>query len=280
MLHEAARAWVMPLTGKMTVRKLLKKKASKEKITMVTAYDTPFARLVDEAGVDSILVGDSAGMVVWGMDNTLNVTLDIMIEHTKAVARAKPRALVIADMPFMSYELGPTTAMKSAAELVKAGAEAVKLEGGEEFANEIKSIIRAGIPVMGHIGLTPQRYLRLGGYRLVGKKHNEQEELLKDALALQEAGVFAIVLEFVVADIAKRITEKLSIPTICIGSGPHCDGQVLVLHDMLGLTLNPPPFAKKYADLSEAVVNAIKRFVDEVKKGEFPSREHYFTLED
>lgn len=273
-------AWVKLLTEKITVKKLLRKKASGEKITMVTAYDTPFARLVDEAGVDSILVGDSAGMVVWGMENTLSVTLDMMIEHTKAVARAKPRALVVADMPFMSYELGTATAMKSAAELVKAGAEAVKLEGGEEFAEEIRGIIRAGIPVMGHIGLTPQRYLRLGGYRLVGKKSNEQEALLRDALALQEAGVFAIILEFVVAEVAKKVTEKLAIPTICIGSGPYCDGQVLVLHDMLGLTLNPPPFAKRYADLSSIVVSAVRRFVNEVKGRGFPSREHYFTLEE
>jgi len=268
------------LREKVTVKKLLKKKASGEKIVMVTAYDEPFARVVDEAGVDVILVGDSAAMVVWGLENTLGMTLELMVEHTKAVARAKPSALVVADMPFMSYELGPSVAVASAAELAKAGAEAVKLEGGEEFAEEVKSIVRAGVPVMGHVGLTPQRFLKLGGYRLVGKRESERELVLRDALALQEAGAFSVVLEFVVAEVAKEVTEKLSVPTICIGSGPYCDGQVLVLHDLLGLSRHSPPFAKKYADLAAIAKEAVRKFAEEVRRGEFPSREHYFTLSD
>ncbi len=261
---------------KITIRKFLKKKG-KEKIAMVTAYDTITAALADKAGVDSILVGDSMAMVVLGMENTLGISLNEMIEHTKAVARAKPKALIIGDMPFMSYELGPTIAMKNAAKFVKAGADAVKLEGGEEVTEQIKAIVRAGIPVMGHVGLTPQRFLKIGGYRLLGKRINEQQQIIRDAIAVQEAGAFSVVLEFVVAEIAKEITEKLEIPTICIGSGPYCDGQVLVVSDLLGLTESPPPFVKRYADLSRIIVNAIKNYVDDVKQGKFPSREHYFT---
>lgn len=261
---------------KITIRKFLKKKG-KEKIAMVTAYDTITAALADKAGVDSILVGDSMAMVVLGMENTLGISLNEMIEHTKAVARAKPKALIIGDMPFMSYELGPTIAMKNAAKFVQAGADAVKLEGGEEVTEQIKAIVRAGIPVMGHVGLTPQRFLKIGGYRLLGKRINEQQQIIRDAIAVQEAGAFSVVLEFVVAEIAKEITEKLEIPTICIGSGPYCDGQVLVVSDLLGLTESPPPFVKRYADLSRIIVNAIKNYVDDVKQGKFPSREHYFT---
>ncbi len=262
----------------MTVRKFLKKKLRGEKIVMITAYDTPTARLVDEAGVDSILVGDSMAMVVLGMKNTLGITLETMIEHTMAVARAEPRALVIGDMPFMSYEQGPVKAMESAAMFARAGADAVKLEGGEEVVDQIKAIIRAGIPVLGHIGLTPQRFLKLGGYRLIGKKEEEQKQLMRDALLLEEAGVFGIVLENVVADIARQVTERLSIPTICIGSGPYCDGQVLVIHDVLGLSQYSPPFAKKYVDLSTIIVDAVKRYSEEVRKGLFPGPEHYHTL--
>jgi len=266
---------VIPISEKMTVRKFLKKKELKEKIVMITAYDTPFARAADEAGVDSILVGDSMAMVVLGMENTLQIGLEEMIEHTRAVARAKPRALIVGDMPFMSYEIGPSKALESGALFVKAGADAVKLEGGEEVAEQIRALVRAGIPVMGHIGLTPQRFLRLGGYRMMGKRREEEEQLYRDAEAVQEAGAFSIVLEYVVSDIAKRITEKLSIPTICIGAGPHCDGQVLVLHDVLGLTPQPPPFAKRYVDLYSIARDAISRYAGEVKRGEFPSQEHY-----
>lgn len=262
---------------KITVRKILRKKERGEKIVMTTAYDYVFAKLVDEAGVDIILVGDSAAMVVWGMDNTLGISMRTMLEHVRAVARARPMALVVADMPFMSYELGPTQAARSAGAFARAGAEAVKLEGGEEFRDEIRAIVRAGIPVMGHVGLTPQRYLRLGGYRLIGKKLDEREQVLRDAEAVQEAGAFSVVLEFVVAEVAREVTERLAIPTICIGSGPYCDGQVLVLHDIIGLSASPPPFAKKYADISASTRDALRRFAEEVRSRVFPGREHYFT---
>lgn len=259
-------------SDKITVKKILKMKSEGKKIVMITAYDTPFARLVDNAGVDIILVGDSMSMVVLGMDNTLGITLEEMLEHTKAVARAKPRALIVGDMPFMSYELSANDAMRSAGLFAKNGAEAVKLEGGEEMVDVIKSIVKLGIPVMGHIGMTPQRFLRLGGYRLVGKKEQEAEQVVRDAISLREAGVFSIVLELVLPEVAKKITEKLDIPTICIGSGPYCDGQVLVLHDVLGLTPNPPPFAKKYVDLPSIIIDAVRKFSDEVRTGAFPSQ--------
>nr|WP_211206225.1 3-methyl-2-oxobutanoate hydroxymethyltransferase [Fervidicoccus fontis] len=260
---------------KITMRKFIKKKELKEKIVMITAYDTPFARIADKAGVDSILVGDSLAMVVLGMENTINVSLRTMIDHVKAVARAKPRALIVGDMPFMSYEVSSKQALKNASLMIKGGAEAVKLEGGEEIIEQVKSLVRAGIPVMGHIGLTPQRFLRLGGYRMIGKKPFEEEQLLRDAEALQEAGVFSIVVEYTLSEVARKITEKLSIPTICIGSGPYCDGQVLVLHDLLGLTEKPPSFAKKYADLSKIAEEAISKYASEVRNGIFPGKEHY-----
>jgi 3-methyl-2-oxobutanoate hydroxymethyltransferase len=260
------------MSDKVTVKKILKMKSEGKKIVMITAYDTPFARLVDQAGVDIILVGDSMSMVMLGMENTLGISLREMLVHTRAVAKAKPRALIVGDMPFMSYELGEKVAMRSAGLFAKYGAEAVKLEGGEEMVDIIKSIVKLGVPVMGHVGMTPQRFLKLGGYRLVGKKEFEAEQVIRDALAVREAGVFSVVLELVHPDVAKKITEKLDIPTICIGSGPHCDGQVLVLHDVLGLTPNPPPFAKKYVDLPSIVVDAIKRFADEVRQGVFPSQ--------
>ncbi|MGC9114847.1 MAG: 3-methyl-2-oxobutanoate hydroxymethyltransferase [Fervidicoccaceae archaeon] len=263
------------MSEKINVRKFLKKKELKEKIVMITAYDAPFARAADEAGVDSILVGDSMAMVMLGMENTLQISLEEMIEHTRAVARVKPKALLVGDMPFMSYETGTARALESGALFVKAGADAVKLEGGEEVTEQIRALVRAGIPVMGHIGLTPQRFLKLGGYRMIGKKKEEEEQIYRDAEAVQEAGAFSVVLEYVVSDIAKRITEKLSIPTICIGAGPHCDGQVLVLHDVLGLSAQSPPFAKRYADLYSIARDAISRYAKEVRSGEFPSPEYY-----
>jgi len=255
---------------KVTVKKIVKMKSEGRKIVMITAYDTPFARLADAAGVDIILVGDSMSMVVLGMKNTLTISLREMLEHTAAVARANPRALIVGDMPFMSYELGEKVAMRSAGLFAKRGAEAVKLEGGEEMADIVRAIVRMGVPVMGHVGMTPQRFLRLGGYRLVGKKEQEAEQVLRDAEAVREAGAFSVVLELVQQDVAKRVTEKLDIPTICIGSGPYCDGQVLVLHDVLGLTPEPPPFAKKYADLPSIVIEAIRKFAEEVRSGQFP----------
>ena len=263
--------------NKITVRDIIKMKGEK-KIVMITAYDYTFAKLVDEAGVDIILVGDSVGMVMHGLDSTIPVSMDDMIHHVKAVAAAKPRALVVGDMPFLSYEVSVEEAIRNAGYLLKAGAEAVKLEGGTEVVDKIKALVNAGIPVMGHIGLTPQRHLILGGYRRRGRKIVEAEKIIEDAKALEEAGVFAIVIEFTAAEVAKIITENVRVPTICIGSGPYCDGQVLVLHDLLGLTRNPPPFAKKYADLANIVVNAVKKYIDEVRSNIFPSKEHYFTM--
>ncbi|MET1160211.1 MAG: 3-methyl-2-oxobutanoate hydroxymethyltransferase [Thermoprotei archaeon] len=265
--------------GKVTVRDIIKAKG-KKKIVMVTAYDYAFARLVDRAGVDVILVGDSVGMVVHGLPNTQAVTMDMMKLHTASVVRAKPRALVVADMPFLSYEASIEEAVHNAGELIRLGAEAVKIEGGAEYADVVKALVRAGIPVMGHIGLNPQRALLIGGYRRRGVKPKEAEKIIEDARVLEKAGVFSIVIEFTAADIARIITEEVSVPTICIGSGPYCDGQVLVLHDILGIYEEVPPFAKKYADLSKIVVEAVSKFVEEVRKGVFPSSEHYFTSKE
>lgn len=245
------------------------------RLVMITAYDYPTARLVDEAGVDGILVGDSSAMVVLGMPNTLGATMEDMVRHTAAVARAKPRALVVADMPFMSYERGPSQALKNAARLVKAGAEAVKLEGGAEYAHIVKALTRAGIPVQGHIGLNPQRILALGGFKMAGRTEEQARKLVEDAEALQEAGAFSIVVEFVPAGVAKAVTEAVDVPTICIGAGPHCDGQILVLHDVIGLSERPPSFAKRYADVASAIRGAVAQYAEEVRKGAFPSREHY-----
>ena len=265
------------MQGKITVRDFIKKKG-KEKIAMVTAYDYAFAKLVDAAGVDAILVGDSAAMVVHGFPSTIPIDMDTMLLHVSSVARAKPRALVIGDMPFLSYEVSVEEAVRNAGLMLKAGADAVKLEGGAEQAEKIEAMVKAGIPVMGHIGLTPQRYLVLGGYRRRGKKLGEAEKIIEDAKALEEAGVFAIVIEFTAAEVAKIITEEVSIPTICIGSGPYCDGQVLVLHDLLGINEQVPPFAKKYADLHGIVIEAVKNYVMEVKNSLFPGEEHYFHM--
>lgn len=264
---------------KITIIDLVKKKG-REKIVMVTAYDYAFARLVDKAGVDAILVGDSVGMVMHGLKSTLPVTMDDMIHHVRAVATARPKALIVGDMPFLSYEVSIEEAVRNAGLLIKAGAEAVKLEGGIEMVDRIKAIIDAGIPVMGHIGLTPQRYLRFGGYRRRGRRIEEAKRIVEDAKALEEAGVFAIVIEFTAAEVAKAITEEVGVPTICIGSGPYCDGQVLVLHDILGLYEEIPLFAKKYADLSSIVIEAISRYAYEVRNGLFPSKEHYFTMKE
>ncbi|MFN3804544.1 MAG: 3-methyl-2-oxobutanoate hydroxymethyltransferase [Pyrobaculum sp.] len=236
----------------------------------ITAYDYPTARLVDGAGVDGILVGDSLGMVVLGLPNTLSVTLADMVRHTEAVARAKPKALVVADMPFMTYETGVRDALKNAARLIRAGADAVKLEGGVEYAHVVERLVKAGIPVMGHIGLNPQRVLAMGGFKMVGKTAEQRKKLVEDARALREAGVFSIVIEFVPADVAKEVTESVDVPTICIGAGPHCDGQILVLHDVIGLTERPPSFAKKYGDVAAAIKNAVSQYVQEVKAGRFP----------
>ncbi|MCX7987834.1 MAG: 3-methyl-2-oxobutanoate hydroxymethyltransferase [Thermodesulfovibrio sp.] len=263
---------------RFTVTDLLAKKRQGIKITMLTAYDYPFAHLVDEAGIDMILVGDSLSMVIQGNENTLPVTLEEMIYHTKIVVKTTKRTMVVADMPFMSYQVSIEEAIRNAGRLVKeAGAHAVKLEGGREFLKQIKGIIEAEIPVIGHLGLTPQAILRMGGYKLQGKIPEQAKRIKEDALMLQDVGVVAIVLEVIPSDLAKEITESLEIPTIGIGAGFHCDGQVLVLHDLLGLFERfTPKFVKKYANLREDILKAIRQYKEEVEKGEFPDIEHSF----
>lgn len=263
---------------KITVRDIVRAKQRGEKIVMVTAYDYPSARIVDEAGVDAILVGDSVGMVVHGLESTLQVTMDMMLLHVAAVARAKPKALVVGDMPFMSYEASIDEAVRNAGKMLAMGADAVKLEGGQEYSDVVKALTRAGIPVMGHIGLTPQKHKLLGGYRLAGKTAEEAKKIIQDAEALEEAGAFAIVIEFTAYEVARKITQRLSIPTICIGSGPYCDGQVLVLHDLIGLTPSPPPFAKKYLDAAKIIREAVTRYANEVRQGAFPSTGMYWSM--
>ena len=257
----------------MTVPKFAALKGA-AKITMVTAYDYPFARLVDEAGVEGVLVGDSMSMVVQGHENTLPVTLDEMIYHAEMVGRAVQRALVVVDMPFPSYHLGAHKAIENAGRILKeTRCQAVKLEGGVDQADTIAALVSAGIPVMAHCGLRPQNVHQLGGYRV----QRDEAALLNDARAAAEAGAFAMVLECIPAGIAARITEMLSIPTIGIGAGVACDGQVLVMHDVLGLNSEyMPRFVKAYADLKTTVVDAVRGFRDEVRGGEFPGPEHVY----
>lgn len=263
---------------KITIPELLQMKQDGRKITVLTAYDYPTARLVDAGGVDAILVGDSAGVVVSGHENTLPVTMDEMLYHVKAVVRAKPRALVIADMPFMACQSGEVEALKNCGRMLQeGGAEAVKIEGGVAMARIIRSVTEMDIPVVGHIGLTPQSVHRMGGYRVQGRKE-QAERIIEDALAVQEAGAFAIVLEGIPASLAARITEQLTIPTIGIGAGPGCDGQVLVIHDILGLCEKySPKFVKRYADLAPLITEAARQYVAEVKDGTFPTEEHSFS---
>jgi len=246
---------------------------------MITAYDYPTAAIVDSAGVDIILVGDSLGMVVLGYETTLPVTMEEMLHHTKAVARATHRAMVVGDMPFMSYQGDPNEALKNAARFLKeAGAQAVKIEGGAEFADVVAKMSKTGIPVMGHLGLTPQSVHQLGGYKVQGRTSVAAEKILKDAQALEAAGAFALVLECIPAALAEEITAALAIPTIGIGGGAHCDGQVLVLHDMLGMFERfTPKFVKKYANIGEQMGKAVAQYVREVKEGKFPSAEHSFV---
>ena len=264
---------------KVTVRKVVSMKG-KKRIVMVTAYDYPFARAVDEAGVDIILVGDSLGMTVLGLPSTLQVTMEDMIRHTAAVARASPKALLVADMPFMSYEADLASAVRNASEFLRVGADAVKIEGGSEYADVVKAMTRAGIPVMGHVGLTPQKHKLLGGYRLMGRTHQEALEIVRDAEDIAEAGAFAVVIEYTAAEVAEVITRRLSVPTICIGSGPSCDGQVLVIHDILGLTPTPPPFAKAYVNLFEVIKGAVSSYRDEVERGAFPAPQNYWHMKE
>lgn len=251
------------------------------KVSVITAYDYPFGRLADESGMDMILVGDSGAMVVLGHEDTLSVTLDEMIHHTKAVSRAVERALVVGDMPFMSYEAGVEQALHSAGRMIKeGGARAVKLEGAFNVLPQVKAMVGAGIPVMGHIGLTPQRIAELGGFKVQGKTAEGAKVLVDEAQALADAGCFCIVLEAIPAEIAKRITEACPIPTIGIGAGPHCDGQVLVLHDVLGLFERfVPKFVKQYAKLADEVRQSLTRYREEVVEGVFPGPEHCFAID-
>ncbi len=257
---------------RITVPKFSGMKGSGRKITMITAYDYTMARLVDEAGVEGVLVGDSMSMVVQGHENTLPVTLDEMIYHAEMVGRAVNHALMVVDMPFPSYHIGKNKAIENAGRILKkTRCQAVKLEGGADQADTIRALTSAGIPVMAHCGLCPQSVHQLGGYRV----QRDEKALLEDACAATEAGAFALVLECVPSDVAQRITEKVAIPTIGIGAGPHCDGQVLVLHDVLGLASDyVPRFVKAYADLTTEVTRAVRSFRDEVRNGEFPGPEH------
>ncbi len=263
-----------PESHPVTVPDFLKAKTQGIRLTMLTAYDYTMARLLDGAGVDALLVGDSLGTVVQGSETTLAVTLDEMVYHTRLVARGVQRSLLVADMPFMSYQINPEQALANAGRLVKeAGAHAVKLEGGARTAAAIAAITRVDIPVMGHIGMTPQSVRRMGGFRV----QRDETQLLEDALAVEAAGVFAVVLECVPEEQARRITATLKIPTIGIGAGAGCDGQVLVVHDMLGLFTDfRPRFVKQYADLGRAITRAAEAYCREVREGQFPGPEHSF----
>lgn len=267
---------------KITVPELRARKVSSsvdaQPIAMVTAYDFTMARLLDEAGVDMMLVGDSLGMVVQGHANTLPVTLEEIAYHTRAVVRGAARAHVVADMPFMSYQVSATQAVESAGKLVKdGGAESVKLEGGVEFAEHVRRIVRAGIPVVGHVGLTPQSVHALGGFKVQGRGAEAAERLIADARALEDAGAFAIVLEAIPPDLAAIVTAHVSIPTIGIGAGASCDGQVLVCTDLLGMMRGKiPKFAKHFAHLGDAIVEATRTYVAEVRSGVFPGPEHSY----
>jgi 3-methyl-2-oxobutanoate hydroxymethyltransferase len=247
-------------------------KARGEKIAMLTAYDATMARLLEGAGIDIILVGDSLGMVVLGHETTVPVTLDAMVHHTAAVCRGAQRALVVADMPFLSYHVTVEEAMRNAGRLVQeGGAAAVKLEGAGFVLEVVQRLVESGIPVMGHLGLLPQSVHKLGGFRQQARTNDEADRLLRDARALESAGSFALVLESIPADVAQAVTAQLSIPTIGIGAGPHCDGQVLVSYDAFGLTPGaPPPFARQYARLGEALTQAAREYADEVRSGRFP----------
>jgi len=261
-----------------TIQDFLSKKKDNKKITMLTAYDYPFARIVDEAGVDAILVGDSLGMVVQGLENTLPVTMDEMIYHTKIVSRGAGNCMVIGDMPYMSYQTGIADAVKNAGRFLKeAGAAAVKMEGGTEICDHIRAMTKSDIPVMAHIGLTPQSIHRMGGYKVQGKTDEAAKRLIEEAHTVEDAGAFSLILEAIPMKLAKKITKELSIPTIGIGAGPHCDGQILVLHDVIGLFERfVPKFTKQYLNIKVDAVKALQKYKAEVEKGVFPSEEQSF----
>lgn len=265
---------------KKTIPQFWEMKQQKEKLTVLTAYDYPAARLVEQAGMDMILVGDSLGMAVLGYDSTVPVTMEDMLHHTKAVRRGAPQTFLTVDMPFMSYNINPAEAIRNAGRLMQeGGADAVKIEGGESIADTASAIVRAGIPLMGHIGLTPQTATQLGGFKVQGRNRAAAENLLRDARALERAGAFSLVLEAIPQQLAEYITDRLTIPTIGIGAGANCDGQVLVLHDMLGLFPRfVPKFVKQYAQMSSAIIEACQQYRQDVKQGTFPAAEHCFNI--
>jgi 3-methyl-2-oxobutanoate hydroxymethyltransferase len=267
---------------RVSINDIKEMKTRQEKIVMLTAYDYSTAKLVDEAGIPLILVGDSLGMVILGYESTIPVTMDEMIHHTKAVARGTKQALVIGDMPFMTYHTNISDALRNAARFIQeGGAQTVKLEGGVTVAETVKRIVDCGIPVMGHIGLTPQSIHQLGGHKVQGKTPEAAKRLLKDAQALEQAGAFAVVLELVPAPLSKLITQKIGIPTIGIGAGPDCDGQVQVISDLLGLFSDfVPRHAKQYAKLAGEIKTALADYVKEVKTGKFPTAEHSSTIDE
>jgi len=251
----------------------------KEKIAVLTAYDAPSARILDAAGIDVLLVGDSVAMAVYGEPSTLTASLDALVRHTKAVSGATRRALVVGDMPFLSYQASPADAVRNACRfLAEGGCGAIKLEGGRRVLPAVEAILSADIPVMGHVGMTPQSFRKFGGFKVQGRSAGAAEEILADAEALDRAGCFAIVLECVPEALAERITQTVSIPTIGIGAGPHCDGQVLVYHDLLGLSGDfRPKFVRRYAELAPVIEDAARRYLEDVKSGSFPSREETFS---
>lgn len=268
-------------TEKVTTVRLLRKKEKKEKLVALTAYDFPTARILDEAGVDLILVGDSAANVVYGMPTTLTIGMEEMLYHTRAVAAGVKRALIVADMPFLSYQVSIEKTVENAGRFLQAGAEAVKIEGaGGGILEMVERLVNYGIPVMGHLGLTPQAVHKLGGYRLQARRPEEQERLIANARALEKAGCFALVLEKIPGEVARRVTESLRIPTIGIGAGPDCDGQILVFHDMIGMFKEPPfKFVKKYAEVARLIQEAVENYAADVRSGKFPDKEHTFSIE-
>ena len=270
------------IAKKVTVPDVVAMKRDGKRITMMTAYDAAFARLVEQAGIDVILVGDSLGMVVLGYANTVPVTMDDMVRHAAAVSRGASRPLLIGDMPFGSYQTGPADALRNAARFLKeSGMDAVKLEGGHETVPLVRALVENGIAVMAHVGLTPQRVAQFGGFKTQAKSARAARQLIDDAVALEDAGAFGVVLESIPAPVAAMVTERLSIPTIGIGAGIECDGQVLVLHDVLGLYGDfKPKFAKRYGEIGTAVVDALRAFDSDVREGRFPDAEHSFTMKE
>ncbi len=267
---------------RVSITKLKAMKKRGERFAMLTAYDYPSARLVEEAGVPIILVGDTLGMVVLGYDTTIPVTMDEMLHHVKAVVRGTRKAHVVADMPFMSFQAGPQDALRNAGRMLKeGGAQSVKLEGGRRVADTISLLVSSGIPVMGHIGLTPQSVNQFGGYKVQGKTPAAAVKLINDAVALEQAGAYAVVLETIPAQLGEVITQKVSVPTIGIGAGPHCDGQVQVFHDLLGLFEEfVPRHAKRYAQLGEVIKEAVGRYASEVQEGAFPTEKESFFVDE